>query len=231
MNIAILDDDLEFLELMKGHVENFMKSIISSYRIDIINQDFLVNINQTKYDIIFLDIDLEEANGIKIAKLLRNNENEALIIFVSNHDDLVFSSLDVRPFHFIRKVNLDKELKITFTLLKDYLQKNLKFITLDFYGRKKTFFIKDINYLESQGHDLILHTTEGKYKYRSTMSNMINKINSKKIVQIQKSYAINLDYINEIAKYVIQLKDGSEYNIGRKFKDNFIQMYKDNLLK
>lgn len=231
MNIAIIDDDLKFITSMKVYVENFISSLISSYRIDVINSDFLINVNQVKYDIIFLDIDLEEINGISLAKLLRKYGNEALIIFVSNHDDLVFSSLDVRPFHFIRKINLERELKVTFALLKNYLQKNLTFITLDFYGRKKTFFIKDIYYLESQGHDIILHTSEGNFKYRSTMSNMLDNINSKKIVQIQKSYSINLDYINEIDKNVIQLKDGSEYNIGRKFKNSFIQLYKRNLLK
>ena len=63
------------------------------------------------------------------------------------------------------------------------------------------------------------------------MKNILDALGTKTLVQFQKSYAVNLDYIMEINKGVIVLKNGEEYNIGRKFKDSVLQKYKEHFLR
>ena len=46
----------------------------------------------------FLDIDLKEKNGIKIAEEIRENNSNAIIIFVSAMNDMIFDSLIVTTF-------------------------------------------------------------------------------------------------------------------------------------
>ena len=50
-------------------------------------------------------------------------------------------------------------------------------------------------------------------------------------LQFQKSFSVNLDYIKEIEKNTIILKNNEEFNIGRKFKNNVIQKYKEHFLR
>lgn len=107
----------------------------------------------------------------------------------------------------------------------------MNLFTFEFYGRKTNLFLKDIFMLESKGHDIILYTKYGEYEYRSTMKNILDVLGTEIIVQFQKSYAVNLDYVKEINRGVLILKNGQEYNIGRKFKENVMQKYKEHFLR
>ena len=231
MNIAIIDDDVQFSKIFYQTVDKFMKTLFSKYKVNIINSDFLLESFEEIYDIVFLDIDLKDINGIDIGKKLMVAEVNPIIIFVSSRNDLVFSSFSVRPFYFVRKSCIQEDLKIMYVLLKKYLKENMSLFTFEFYGRKTNLFLKDIFFIESQDHDIILHTKNGEYKYRSTMKDILDVLGTKIIVQFQKSYAVNLDYIMEINKGVIILKDGQEFNIGRKFKESVIQKYKEHFLR
>lgn len=231
MNIAIVDDDEIFAGKLKHHVETFIGKMFSQYEVAIICQDFETNLYNKEYDILFLDIDLKEFNGIDIGKKLLQLENNPLIIFVSSRNDLVFTSLSVRPFYFVRKSNYKEDLTTLFILLKKYLKETMTFFTFEFYGRKTNLFLKDIYMIESKGHNIILKTKDGEYTYRSTMKNILDVLGTHLIVQIQKSYAVNLDYIKEIDKGIVYLKNGEEYTIGRKFKEVVMQKYKEHFLR
>lgn len=63
------------------------------------------------------------------------------------------------------------------------------------------------------------------------MRNILDTLGTETIVQFQKSFSVNLDYIKEIEKNTIILKNNEEFNIGRKFKNNVIQKYKEHFLR
>ena len=126
---------------------------------------------------------------------------------------------------------LKQDLEEMFILLKTYLKETMQLFTFDFHGRKTNLFLKDIYFIESSGHDVTLYTKNGKYCYRSTMKNILDNLGTETIVQFQKSFSVNLDYIKEIEKNTIILKNNEEFNIGRKFKNNVIQKYKEHFLR
>lgn len=231
MEIAIIDDDLEFSKVLQRDVERFISVLFTKFNVDIINDNFFSNSVNKKYDIYFLDIDLDKVSGINIGRKLLVSETNPIIIFVSSREDLVFSSFSVRPFYFVRKSNIEEDMKIMFLLLKKYLKENMNLFTFEFYGRKTNLFLKDIFMLESKGHDIILYTKYGEYEYRSTMKNILDVLGTEIIIQFQKSYAVNLDYVKEINRGVLILKNGQEYNMGRKFKENVMQKYKEHFLR
>ena len=63
------------------------------------------------------------------------------------------------------------------------------------------------------------------------MKNILDNLGTETIVQFQKSFSVNLDYIKEIKKNTIILKNNEEFNIGRKFRNNVIQKYKEHFLR
>ena len=64
-----------------------------------------------KTDILFLDIDMPVMTGFDIANVIRENDDEIKIIFVSAFENLVYTSFRYNPFRFIRKGYEDKELE------------------------------------------------------------------------------------------------------------------------
>lgn len=207
MLIKIVDDDQVFAKKIESMVYDGFKDIFLDYSIDCITSNFEDRYFE-KGDIFFLDIDLKEKNGIKIAEKIRENNSNAIIIFVSAMNDMIFDSLIVQPFYFIRKDNFDRDMKIACTLIQKYINKNHKIITFDFNGRKTSMQLSDIIYLESFLHEITIHAPFNDYKYSSTFNKMMSLINSTNIIRIQKSYAVNLFWIKGIYKEELLLRNG-----------------------
>ena len=127
MNVAIVDDDIIFSRTLKKLIESFLNKIFNDLKIELINDNFYNRIKDKPYDLIFLDIDLKKSNGINIGKNTLLWENQPIIIFVSARNELVFSSLSVRPFYFVRKSNLKNDLTTMFVLLKKYFNEQMSF--------------------------------------------------------------------------------------------------------
>ena len=146
-------------------------------------------------------------------------------------NDMVFDSLIVQPFYFIRKDNFDRDMKIACTLIQKYINKNHKIITFDFNGKKTAIQLSDIIYLESFLHEITIHTSSNSYKYSSTFNKMMSLINSTNIVRIHKSYAVNLFWVKEIYKEKLLLRNGVTLKIGKKYQQDVLASYKEYLLK
>ena len=230
MLIKIVDDDQTFAKKIKDIVYDAFKNIFIDYSIECISSNFEYQYFE-EGDIFFLDIDLKEENGIKIAEKIRENNFNAIIIFVSALNDMVFDSLIVQPFYFIRKDNFDRDMKIACTLIQKYINKNHKIITFDLNGRKTSMQLSDIIYLESFLHEITIHAPFNDYKYSSTFNKMMSLINSTNIIRIQKSYAVNLFWVKEIYKEELLLRNGVTLKIGKKYQQDVIASYKEYLLK
>lgn len=232
LKVVIIDDDLEFCNSFKQVLDQNISKIASTYMIDVISKDFINSLNVLDYDIIFLDIDLKGANGIALAHTISKlRKKTTIIIFVSSRNDLVFESLSVQPFHFIRKSNMIDDLFITTTLLKKYYNQNARFITLKYKGRKTSIKKSDIVYIESDFHDIYISTLLDQYTYRSTLKGILEALNCKCFVRIQKSIAINLDYVKEIDEnYNVILTTGNCFSINRHYKKQVLEDFKEYLL-
>ena len=146
-------------------------------------------------------------------------------------NDMIFDSLIVQPFYFIRKDNFDRDMKIACTLIQKYINKNHKIITFDLNGRKTSMQLSDIIYLESFLHEITIHAPFNDYKYSSTFNKMMSLINSTNIVRIHKSYVVNLFWVKEIYKEEMILNNGITLKIGKKYRQDVLKKYKEYLLK
>ena len=66
------------------------------------------------YDIIFLDIEMDKMDGLKVAELIRKSDKDAIIIFVSSHSHYVFETFRTEAFHFLLKPIQESEFRDVF---------------------------------------------------------------------------------------------------------------------
>lgn len=233
MKCLIVDDDKMFCNAIKDSLSVYFSSIFKKYTIDIVSENFDRIKLDEQYELIFLDIDLKDMNGIDLAKIIRRYmpEKNHIIVFISSRNDLVFESFTVHPFHFVRKSNLDDDMNVFFKLLTNYFKNNLRLITFEFYGRKTGIFQKDILYIESYGHNIAIVTKDNQYEYRATMKETLDLIGTNFVVQIQRSLAIPLSQIDMIEKDEVCMKDGKKYKIGKKYKEYLLEKFKEYLIR
>ena len=67
------------------------------------SEQFLSTFTKNKFDIIFMDINLGESNGIEISKKIREIDDETIIIFVSNLAQYAVEGYEVEAMDFIVK--------------------------------------------------------------------------------------------------------------------------------
>ena len=74
MNIAIVDDDVHFSNMFNTLIQDYLPKIFSSYKVTIISDNFFSILSDSHFDIIFLDIDLNNLTGIGIASFKKKKK-------------------------------------------------------------------------------------------------------------------------------------------------------------
>lgn len=114
INIALCDDEQESLDILKKELDKEAEKLnikISTSAYDDGNKVLdLICKNKEDFDILFLDIDMPGISGLEIAKRLREENSDIILIFVSAHEQYVFESIEYSPFRYIRKSRIGDEL-------------------------------------------------------------------------------------------------------------------------
>lgn len=103
MRILICDDDVVFMDVLRKHVQEYLwEHFIQSEVIAVTNPVLILN-NAERYDIAFLDIQMGGADGITLAKKLRERNRKLILFFVTNYDEYQDDAMDLRAFRFYEK--------------------------------------------------------------------------------------------------------------------------------
>ena len=103
MHIAICDDEEFFRkslieQLNKYSIEKGLDFLYYEYNDGV---DLLAS--KIDFDIIFMDFQMKDKNGIDTVSALRQRNNNTHVIFASSYKDVVFDSLKVKTFRFLIK--------------------------------------------------------------------------------------------------------------------------------
>ena len=106
LKIAICDDDVK----MTGRLDTVLEEIAKRNFVKIDTEVFLDGGELEKaveekmyFDIIFLDIEMGDEDGITAARKIRETDRNVLIIYVTSHESYMQESFSVRPFRFVVK--------------------------------------------------------------------------------------------------------------------------------
>lgn len=200
--------------------------------IEILNDDFKKIVDYSSFDLIFLDIDLRtNYNGINIGLYVQSNFPNAIIVFVSSHEELVFSALSIRFFQFVRKSKYQTDIIKVLKQLKKYMDENIKKTVIKVNGRMHLIKFSEIIYLMSIGHDLIIKTIHEEFTVHTSLIKFMSVINYKELVQIERNLIINLNFTKDVTRIKVIMFDDAEHNVGRKYQNNLIEKYEEFLLK
>ncbi len=232
MDVLIVDDDLCFAEMIKNDVLTFFSGLYDDISIEILNDDFKKIVDYSSFDLIFLDIDLRtNYNGINIGLYVQSNFPNAIIVFVSSHEELVFSALSIRFFQFVRKSKYQTDIIKVLKQLKKYMDENIKKTVIKVNGRMHLIKFSEIIYLMSIGHDLIIKTIHEEFTVHTSLIKFMSVINYKELVQIERNLIINLNFTKDVTRIKVIMFDDAEHNVGRKYQNNLIEKYEEFLLK
>lgn len=174
--------------------------------------------NKSSYDIYILDIEMQGMSGLELAKVLRNSEPNALIIFLTSYSEYVFDVFEVITFDFLLK-------PITFEIFQKVLQKASAYLDMtkkifSFSYCKKNFNIpcSEIMYIDKSGRKAFLHTPKSTYPFNMTLSSILSHADPNLFGKIRSSCIVNLEYIQEVVRDELILKNGETLFVSRNYR-------------
>lgn len=172
--------------------------------------------NGESFDLFFLDIEMPQIDGLSLAKKIRTLNPEALIIFISNKEELVFQSFEVRPFRFLRKNHFEEELPGLIRDLKKALSpKKSPSLVLKNGSEMITISISDLIYVEAMRKECLFHTTSKIITLKYKLSDISKELIPYGFIQSHRSFLINYRYIFSISRDGISLDNKEVVPVGR----------------
>lgn len=226
MVIAICDDEQLFRENLKNILIEYKRE--RRLHIDIVefnNGNDLLEY-QSHLDVIFLDYQMPEINGLDVAKKLRLQHNMCAIIFVTIYTDFMIDSFEVTPFRFLIKPIYKNKL---FSTIDAYVRETKMFspIIVNTLDGQITINSKDIIYIEADGKYCTIRTTTETFHTSKTISAVLDLLPSHCFYRTHKSYALNMHYVSLIKENCVTLNNKEKIIISRSKIVPFKNAYKD----
>ena len=231
LKIAILDDDKTALLISKGVIEQFLndKNIPLSIDVFSASEPVLLMAKEEKYQLVFLDIDVDEINGIQAGKILKEDNSQIDIIYLSQREDLVFDTLFLHPFGFIRKSKILQDFP---AVLELYLQThtnddtNNGKLVITSKASTTNVNINEIMYIEGNKNYQTLYLKDGTtIDIRLLMGDLEKELDNKGFIRIHKGYLVNYLFIRKIVKNDVLLTNNKILPLASKRRDEIMEKY------
>ena len=207
INFIVVDDNKKFLDMMMGIITKVMmrnKFMYKTHLFDEYDDDFFDVMNSSISNKIYiLDIETRNSSGIDIARKIRKNDIDSIIIFATVHNEagLVLLKDDLMFLNFICKFD-DFENKLSNSINKALEFMHYKVI-IKFNDRGTIYTIpfNDILYITKESNDRksIIKTVNNEYKVNLTLKEVVDVCDGK-LVQTHRSCFVNMDRVRVIDK-------------------------------
>ena len=221
--IAICDDEELFSDFLKEICEKTFAELGTPCKIDVFHngRDLLRRLTQTSrtYDLLLLDILMEELNGIALAEKIRENDAKTVIVFISSSPDFALHGYRVHAWQYILKPVDAAFLK---DLLKTLYREKVaaKEIALTTGSGKTRIALEEILYIETSGRKVAVCLREKTILATNKLGELLECLDSKHLVRCHQSFALNIKHVRELKKTSAILSDGRTVPISRAYEKN-----------
>ena len=221
MKIAVCDDERIIREQIKDYLKSYSEAAVFDYS----SGKKMISSGE-RFDLIFLDIEMDDCNGMDIAAELRRKNIDSHIVFLTSHDEFMAEAFKVKAFRFltkpVKREDFDEALK---EAEKEINSRQMVYFTSK--GANVSLWNDEIVYIESSGDGTILYDCSGKsYCITEPIKYWESILDRKIFYRIHKSYIVSLKYIKNIEKTkVTLLYTDSELTVSRRNITRFREAY------
>ncbi len=212
LSFCVIDDDTEFLLIMKSILEETAKQLNRSVNVDLYDT-FQPSVNYMDYDILFLDIEMPDINGYEIARSIYSKT--CCLVYISAIDSYSFSGYENHGYDFVRKSMLQYD---TARVIKRFIFEKDPIITIPNEGHLCAVPFSSIIIIRVSGNYIQVITDRNMYRSRKTLKQFITENDLMRyFIRINRSELVNPSKITARNKTTIVLSNQESVYISRKY--------------
>lgn len=229
IKVAVCDDEI--------HIRGKLISIIKEYFDEIKRAVWVADFKtgdgllkaKIRFDIIFLDIEMPNMNGIETAKKLRNWDVNSKIIYVTNYDKYKSCAYKVHAFDYICKPVREKVIYGVLSEAVRYLDHASERQRYAFKTEEGivTLELDDIYYFEYLSRKVIINSSKGKYIATYSLKELYEKFSKHNFESPHKSFIINMLHIKCIKGFNVYMENEAVVPLAQKRAVNFKEKFND----
>lgn len=231
LNIAICDDEY----FMTGQMENIICDICKRENI-LADVDVFYNgkslekeiLRGKRYDLMYLDIQMENGDGINTARNIRKVDEDTIIIFVSAYDRYMMELFRLDVFAFVKKPIQEESFSKIFVEANQKIGRKNLYFSFCYKSEEFKILCKNILYFESKGRQIRIHTRSGKTEvFNGKLANVENKLAEGKVpfLRIHQSFLVNYHMIRARNKKEVTLITNEKLPISEDRQKKFCKEY------
>ena len=233
-NICICDDDKLFAEQLKEKICSVINAELSGLEFNITtytNGTIMtgdIEDSTIVPDIIFMDIELTDGNGIEFCKRILTVNPACQVIFVSGFDKYYLDVYKVDHVYFIHKpVDNDDIYRALSRAIKHSKEERTKHFTFTSNSKVTVIQLNKIIYFEKYRRKIFLHTTDDMlYEFYGVLDDVMDELDDEHFVRCHNSYIVNLSKVTALTKEHFVMGNNLipiSRNYSRETKDKFME--------
>lgn len=219
----IIDDEPTAREILELHLSKIdALEIVASCPSATAAFSFL---NQQPIDLVFLDIQMPNLNGLQFAKAIGATTK---IIFTTAHRDYAVEGFELQAIDYLLKpISLDRLLSavnlfLSYQTTAKVIPTDKAFIFIRVDRKMVKLLISDILYGESRGDYLQIHTQTTTYTTRETMQHLLSKLPTSQFLRLHRSFVVAISKIESYTTEHVTI-ERKALPISRTYKDHVLQ--------
>lgn len=208
--IAICDDSKEDTGYVAGLLKKWSAQRQMAVQAECFPsaESFLFQYAEDKnYDILLLDIEMEQMDGVTMARQIRRDNETVQIVFITGYSEYIAEGYEVAALHYLLKPVNEEKLFAVLDRAVEKLRRSERCLTLALSGEMVRIPLHEIRYLDVQQNYVTVH---GKADYTVKKSlGEFEKLLDEEFFRLGRGGIVNLSYISRVTKTDVYLKDGS----------------------
>ena len=215
MNILICDDDKKDMDRLQKLIDQYdeehhIEALVCCYER---GEDLLSALEKFMPDIIFLDINMDEIDGLTIAERIRERYEDVPIVLVTAFINYALDGYKVRASRFLVKDDLDKTLPECMDDICRQIRKKKKNMLFSCVEGDVDIKLAEIVFIETTGHKSTIHLKEQDYHLYESMDELESKLGAYGFIRVHQSFMVNARHVRSINNYILTLDTGYEIKV------------------
>ena len=163
--------------------------------------------------IVFLDINMDEQDGLKTATKIKELYPDIYIVLVTAYMSYSLEGYTVKASRFLLKDDLEHTIKECMDSLIEEIRKKDCYVEFPFVEGQIRLNADDIIYIETARHKNVFYTRKNTYTIYKKMDEIEEELATMGFVRVHQSFLVNMRYVDKISSYILRLITGKEISV------------------
>ena len=222
-SVAIVEDDAADRECLVRYLDRLAPSVAEGVHVRAFSSGLdLLDAYPDDLDVLLLDIEMPDLNGIEVARRVRDFDQRVSIVFVTNLYQFALEGYRVRAMDFLVKPLRYTSFRATMEKAFELTEKRRpRYVRLEFDKASRLVDITTITYVETQRKRLLIHTKGGDEYCSGPLRLLEEKLAPYGFASIHQSYLVNMKYVEHVGQTTVVVA-GDELPLSRHKRQQFI---------